>query len=530
MAEKRKKKKINFLLIIRNIIYFLLLLFFCFALFINKKFHNVGFEQLLFTLTNPDGANYDVVWSGIIFIILVSIGIMLGLFILKKVFKFLKISVVFEFKIKSKKINKKFNYDLFKVTKFRQIATFVVILILGIIIPTSMVDFHTYVKAQKVNTEFFEKNYVNPSNVNVSFEGKKKNLIYIYVESLESSNVSIENGGLFEESYIPNLEKISLENINFSNTDKIGGAIEVSNTTWTMAGLVAQTAGIPLKIPIDGNSYDKYSSSLPGAYTLGQVLEKNGYKNYFMMGSDASYGGRKNYFIQHGNYEIFDYYKAIEVGYIDKDYMEWWGYEDKKLFNYAKKKLTEISKNDEPFNFTILTADTHFTDGYMDSSCEKPFDVAYANSFHCSDNKIYEFINWIKKQDFYEDTTIVIVGDHLTMQEGFYPSNSDNDRYLYNVFINSSVDTDNSKNRSFSVFDLYPTTLAAMGATIDGNKLGLGVNLFSEEETLLEKMELKDLNSELVKKSDFYNKNILGNSYYEMLSDVEDSSKLIEQG
>ena len=166
----------------------------------------------------------------------------------------------------------------------------------------------------------------------------------------------------------------------------------------------------------------------------------------------------------------------------------------------------------------------------MDSSCEKPFDVAYANSFHCSDNKIYEFINWIKKQDFYEDTTIVIVGDHLTMQEGFYSSNSDNDRYLYNVFINSSMDTDNSKNRSFSVFDLYPTTLAAMGATIDGNKLGLGVNLFSEEETLLEKMELKDLNSELVKKSDFYNKNILGNSYYEMLSDVEDSSKLIEQG
>lgn len=530
MVEKSKKKKINILLVIRNIIYFLLLLFFGFALFIKKKFHKVGFEQLLFTLTNPDGANYDVVWTGILFVFLFTFGIILGIFIIKKVFKFLKISVIFEFNIKSKKINKKFNYDVFKVTKFRQIAWFVIILILGILIPINMIDFNTYVKAQKVNSEFFEEYYVNPSEVNVSFEGKKRNLIYIFVESLESSNTSSVNGGLFEESYIPNLEQLALDNVNFSNTDKIGGVIQVNNTTWTMAGLVAQTAGIPLKIPIDGNSYDKYSTSLPGAYSIGQVLEKNGYKNYFMMGSDASFGGRKDYFIQHGNYEIFDYYKAIELGYIDKDYYEWWGYEDKKLFSYAKKKLTEISKNDEPFNFTILTADTHFTDGYLDSSCEKPFDVSYANSFHCSDNKIYEFINWVKKQDFYKDTTIVIVGDHLTMQEGFYKSGTDNDRYIYNVFINSSVSTENNKNRKVSAFDLYPTTLAAMGASIEGDKLGLGVNLFSEEKTLLEKMELTKLNEELVKKSDYYNKNILGSSYYEMLSDVDDSNKVIEQG
>lgn len=530
MVEKSKKRKINVLLVIRNIIYFLLLLFFGFALFIKKKFHNVGFEQLLFTLTNPDGANFDIVWTGILFIFLLSIGVILGIFIIRKVFKFLKMSVVFEFGIKSKKFNKKFKYDVFKVTKFRQIAWFVVILVLGIFIPISMIDFTTYVKAQKVNSEFFETYYTNPSEVNISFDGEKRNLIYIFVESLESSNVSLENGGLFEKSYIPNLEKIALDNINFSNTENIGGAVQVSNTSWTMAGLVAQTAGIPLKIPIDANAYDKYSSSLPGAYSLGQVLENNGYKNYFMMGSDAGFGGRKDYFIQHGNYEIFDYYKAIELGYIDKDYYVWWGYEDKKLFSYAKKKLTEIAKNDEPFNFTLLTADTHFTDGYLDSSCEKTFDVLYANSFHCSDNKIDEFINWIKKQDFYEDTTIVIVGDHLTMQEGFYKSGTDKERYIYNVFINSSVDTENSKNRMFSSFDLYPTTLAAMGASIEGNKLGLGVNLFSEEETLLEKLELTKLNEELVKKSDYYNKNILGSSYYEMLSDVEDSSKVIKQG
>ncbi|MEI3401952.1 MAG: hypothetical protein V8R51_06455 [Clostridia bacterium] len=57
--------------------------------------------------------------------------------------------------------------------------------------------------------------------------------------------------------------------------------------------------------------------------------------------------------------------------------------------------------------------------------------------------------------------------------------------------------------------DLYPTTLAALGANIDGNKLGLGTNLFSNEETLIEKYGLKNVNDELTKISRYYNNNIL---------------------
>ena len=39
---------------------------------------------------------------------------------------------------------------------------------------------------------------------------EKKNLIYIYVESLEMGNVSVENGGLFSDSIIPNMERLEL--------------------------------------------------------------------------------------------------------------------------------------------------------------------------------------------------------------------------------------------------------------------------------------------------------------------------------
>ena len=114
------------------------------------------------------------------------------------------------------------------------------------------------------------------------------------------------------------------------------------------------------------------------------------------------------------------------------------------------------------------------------------------------------------------------------MQEDFYEEDVDDKRYIYNAFINSSVTTNNSKNRTFTAFDLYPTTLAAMGATIDGNKLGLGVNLFSDEKTLIEMFGKEELNKQLVGKSEYYNQELLGDSYYEMLDDVEDKSKLDE--
>ena len=57
---------------------------------------------------------------------------------------------------------------------------------------------------------------------------------------------------------------------------------------------------------------------------------------------------------------------------------------------------------------------------------------------------------------------------------------------------------------------MFPTTLAAMGATIEGNKLGLGVNLFSNQPTLLEKYEISDINRELSGKSKLYDELLFG--------------------
>ena len=59
---------------------------------------------------------------------------------------------------------------------------------------------------------------------------------------------------------------------------------------------------------------------------------------------------------------------------------------------------------------------------------------------------------------------------------------------LKSIYINSCNQVEDVKKaRIYSEMDLFPTTIASLGFKIEGNRLGLGTNLFSKEETLLEK-------------------------------------------
>ena len=66
-----------------------------------------------------------------------------------------------------------------------------------------------------------------------------------------------------------------------------------------------------------------------------------------------------------------------------------------------------------------------------------------------------------------------------------------------------------SSNTGDTTLDLYPTTLDALGVQIEGNRLGLGTNLYSGEKTLAEKFGLDYLNVELLKDSKLYRKKLL---------------------
>ena len=377
-------------------------------------------------------------------------------------------------------------------------------------------DVKEYLVSQKKESHFIEQNYVDPRTTKITFPEQKRNLIYIYLESMESTFASKGDGGGLDFNCIPELTKLAEENTNFSNTDKLGGGYPAYGGTWTMAGIFSQTSGIPIKNSEQTDDVNatlaEQSSFSSQARNLEDILADEGYNQCFMIGSDATFGGRRAYFESHGKgqTEICDYNTAKENGQIPEDYYVWWGYEDQKLFANAQEKLTELSSKDEPFNFTMLTVDTHFEDGYVCEQCQNEFgDNQYANVMACSSRQVDAFVKWIQQQPFYENTTIVISGDHLTMDSDFCNDVSeDYERSVYNVFINlpEGLDTSFEKthSREFATLDMFPTTLAAMGVTIEGDRLALGVNLFSDEQTLTEQYGRKGLDKELMKKSKFY--------------------------
>ena len=100
----------------------------------------------------------------------------------------------------------------------------------------------SYAKSQMMQSALIEEEYVSPNDVNITFPKQKRNLIYIFVESLESSMQNQENGGVFPTNYIPELTELAKENISFSHSDKIEGAAVAPASGWTIAGLVAETA------------------------------------------------------------------------------------------------------------------------------------------------------------------------------------------------------------------------------------------------------------------------------------------------
>lgn len=370
-----------------------------------------------------------------------------------------------------------------------------------------------YFEEQNIVSMLYEDHYTQTDPKAVQFPKQKKNLIYIYLESMESTFSDTKHGGGFEQNLIPNLTKLANENVDFSKNDStvINGGQVTNNTSWTVAGMVAQTSGTPL-----GVSNSKYNHSfeenilfMPSVVSLGDLLKEQGYSNTLMCGSEASYAGRANYFRQHGDYRILDLNEAHESGKLPKNYHEWWGFEDSKLIDFAKEEITNLAKQDQPFNFTMLTADTHFKDGYLCEDCPDTFDEQYENVISCSDRRIAEFVQWIQQQDFYEDTVIILAGDHLSMDGLINQAvGLDCPRKTYFTVINGPEYT-LDKTRNYTTLDIFPTTVEALGAQIEGHRFGLGTSLYADVPTLCEELGFDQLNKQISYHNKRYDEEIM---------------------
>lgn len=487
------------LLLLGNLLFFL-------TVWLLNKYDAINLDQIIYQLkTSTAGANKSILGSAYIrvggFAILLTVAEVL----LYRLFSGL-----------AKKFYKSEKYKKYTATAccrwFKKTALPVAVatVIFAVLFFVVKLDIVPYLSTTTTESDFIKENYVAPNSDTITFPEKKRNLIYIFLESMEATYMDTENGGVYTDNYIAELTELAKNNVSFSNTQKLGGAVSYTGTTWTAAAMVSQTSGINVKVPLNAENYGGENSYIPGIVSIGEVLQKEGYNQTLLIGSDSDFAGRDSYFSEHGNYNIVDIKKLKSEQRLEEDYNVWWGYEDKKLFEYAKEELTKLAESDKPFNFTMLTADTHFPNGYYCEDCEEIYDTQYANVLACSSKKVAEFIEWLKEQPYFDNTTIILSGDHLTMDPDFLAEiDPVYKRTIYNCFINSAVNPIKEKERDFGVFDMFPTTLSAMGVRIKGDRLGLGTDLFSASETLTEVYGYEMLNPELQKKSEFYNTEFL---------------------
>lgn len=466
-----------------------------------NTYGQIGFDSVLFTLlASLDGTSSDLISKYLrlaVFPALLHSAAFILLFL---------ISVRKQYRIC---LGKKWKLRIWPVLR-REAAMILCLLLSASLLAKAAIDVELtdFIDDILHPSVLYQEHYADPGETDIIFPEEKRNLIYIYLESMETAFFSEKEGGALPYNAIPELYALAEENINFSHNEGVGGFGILSGATWTSGALVAQTAGIPLKTPIGigGNHYGEDGVFLPGVTTLNNILKGNGYHQAVMFGSDAGFGGRAAYFSNHGIDKIYDYTTAPADGIIPEGYHVWWGMEDRYLYDYARKVLPELAAGDKPFALTLLTVDTHHINGYVCDLCQRDYEEQYENVYRCASRQIFEFLSWLQQQDFYEKTTVILVGDHASMDGEYFSRNVPDsyERRIYNCILNSAEEPVREKNREFTAVDMFPTTLAALGCTIYGERLGLGTNLFSDRDTLAEEMGRIEFDGEVSKSSNYY--------------------------
>lgn len=332
---------------------------------------------------------------------------------------------------------------------------------------------------------FWQRNYSDVDSLKIS--GGGRNLILIIMESMEN----------WPDGLTPEIERMAEDNLSFSDIEPFGGGTHIAGAENTYCSTVSKTTGVPVL-----RRYKYPGMDLIGVKGLYDVLHDFGYRNVFLQGTDANFSGLNSFMEHHGIDALYDMNNLKDEWDMDSFFRNFRtfsaGITDRRLYDISKKVLDTLSNG--KFSLTIATIETHFPYGFYDKNClEKPESFSEKSKFkatlQCASRQVYEFVNWVKKQSFFENTQIVIVGDHLFMGDFFVENRK---RRWVDIFVNAAVPSP-QKNRRFTSIDMAPTILEGMGFQIEGHKMGLGTSLFSDSLTLYEKMGWMKLNSELIK-------------------------------
>lgn len=240
---------------------------------------------------------------------------------------------------------------------------------------------------------FRSKNKLEIASKDSILNTSKPNIILIIWESLTAKVVGSLGG---ESGVTPNLNRLPKEGILFTNfygngdrTDKAIPAI--------FSGYYPQPVERIMRMP-------NKTRSLP---MLTKKMKPLGYEISFYYGGDLNFGNMNTYL------RIAEINHIIDGNEFDND--DWnskWGVHDGVFMQRFSDDLSKPQR--EPFFNIALTLSSH-----------EPYEIRGANKFgkkseddlfrsahHYTDSVIGQFIDFAKTQCWYENTLIVIMGDH----------------------------------------------------------------------------------------------------------------------
>lgn len=303
-----------------------------------------------------------------------------------------------------------------------------------------------------------------------------RNLVIVYLESIEET---FRDADRFGQNMLAPVDHATHDWASLPSLRQYDGG------GWTMSGIVATQCGIPLRtaasvadnteLNLIGSEGREVSAYLPGAMCLGDVLAEEGYRNVYMGGADASFAGKGAFFDTHGYDEVHDLQEWWADG--ETETRPDWGLSDRRLFTRAKAEVSRLHEADEPFNLTLLTLDTHETP-YLYDYCEATTPEELTAITDCSMRQVQGFVTYLDEQGILEDTTVVLMGDHLKlMVEGrsFWDAMQGvQDRTIYNrVWVPGGVDF---AREDIDQLSIYPTLLELTGLEISEHRAGMGVS------------------------------------------------------
>lgn len=255
-------------------------------------------------------------------------------------------------------------------------------------------------------------NYTKQKNTepNPEYYGiaKKKNIIKIHLESFQTFLINKKVNG---KEVTPFLNKLSTGNDDFRyypNFFHQTGQGKTSDSEFTMDNSLY---GLP-----QGSAYslkgDNTYQSLPAI-----LDQKEGYTSDVMHGDYKTFWNRDQIYKHFGIDKFYDatYYNMSDENVVNL------GLKDKPFF---KASAEYQSKMKQPFYSHLITLTNHypFTLNSEDASIDKPNTGdstvdGYIQTAHYLDQALEQYINDLKTKGLYDDSVIMIYGDHYGISE-----------------------------------------------------------------------------------------------------------------